>query len=228
MATEAQINANRQNAQHSTGPRTEEGKARSSMNHLSHGLRARHVVLDYEDRAEFDKMCARLEREWQPATLSEEMMLEQIVTAEWNLACFQAAANQVQMDMPSEDQPKCLDRLDLYRRRFENSLMRAHIMLLKLRKERNAPPVEVTNPVQPQEAQASKASPMASEASQKASEASKVNPAPCPPGDNPPSGQRSEPSDITRIPAPASEVSEASQASPRDSAPPRDPKKVWL
>ena len=138
MATDAQTNANRQNAQKSTGPRTEEGKARSSMNNLSHGLRARHVILAYEDRAEFDKMCARLEREWQPATISEEMMLEQIVSAQWNLACFQAAVNAVQMRTPSDDQPACLDRLDLYRRRHENSLMRAHSMLLQLRKARKA------------------------------------------------------------------------------------------
>jgi hypothetical protein len=38
--TEAQINANRENAQKSTGPRTAEGKAASSRNGLKHGLRA--------------------------------------------------------------------------------------------------------------------------------------------------------------------------------------------
>jgi hypothetical protein len=38
--TEAQINANRENAKKSTGPRTAEGKAASSRNGLKHGLRA--------------------------------------------------------------------------------------------------------------------------------------------------------------------------------------------
>jgi len=38
MPTEAQITANRENAEHSTGPKTEEGKAASSHNHSSHGL----------------------------------------------------------------------------------------------------------------------------------------------------------------------------------------------
>jgi hypothetical protein len=37
MSTEAQINANRLNAQKSTGPRTPEGKAASSLNALKSG-----------------------------------------------------------------------------------------------------------------------------------------------------------------------------------------------
>ena len=38
MATQAQIEANRANAQKSTGPKTEEGKTKSALNHLSHGF----------------------------------------------------------------------------------------------------------------------------------------------------------------------------------------------
>ena len=55
MATKAQIKANRENAKKSTGPRTEEGKARVSLNALKHGLLARDAVLPSEDPAEFDR-----------------------------------------------------------------------------------------------------------------------------------------------------------------------------
>ena len=50
MATEAQINANRRNAQKSTGPRSLEGKAATNRNALKHGLCAeKHLLLDEED-----------------------------------------------------------------------------------------------------------------------------------------------------------------------------------
>ena len=43
---------NRANSQHSTGPRTEAGKRRSSLNALRHGLTAASAVLPSEDRAQ--------------------------------------------------------------------------------------------------------------------------------------------------------------------------------
>src|SRR5262249_12846474 len=51
MASEAQINANRLNAQRSTGPKTEAGKARVRLNSLKDGSRAKIVtpVLPQED-----------------------------------------------------------------------------------------------------------------------------------------------------------------------------------
>jgi hypothetical protein len=49
LATERQIAANRLNAQRSTGPRTEAGKANSRRNALKHGLTAEKMLLEYED-----------------------------------------------------------------------------------------------------------------------------------------------------------------------------------
>ena len=43
MATDAQINANRRNAQRSTGPKSEAGKKRSSMNATKHGMTSKHL-----------------------------------------------------------------------------------------------------------------------------------------------------------------------------------------
>jgi hypothetical protein len=48
MATTAQMEANRRNAQKSTGPRTDEGKNRSRFNALDHGCRSRILVLPAE------------------------------------------------------------------------------------------------------------------------------------------------------------------------------------
>ena len=48
MATLAQIHANRLNAQSSTGPRSDQGKAASRFNALKHGIEARSLVIPGE------------------------------------------------------------------------------------------------------------------------------------------------------------------------------------
>ncbi len=45
MATPSQAYANARNAKRSTGPKTPEGKAKSSKNALKHGLRSEEIVL---------------------------------------------------------------------------------------------------------------------------------------------------------------------------------------
>ena len=56
MATAAQIEANRRNAQKSTGPKTEKGKARAKLNAVTHGMTARTIipVLPQEDPKELE------------------------------------------------------------------------------------------------------------------------------------------------------------------------------
>ena len=53
MASVAQVQANRFNAQKSTGPRTPEGKAKVAQNAVTHGLLARAAVLQGEDWEEY-------------------------------------------------------------------------------------------------------------------------------------------------------------------------------
>ena len=56
MASQARINANRRNAQKSTWPKTEAGKARAKLNALKDGKHAKTVspVLPQENAAELD------------------------------------------------------------------------------------------------------------------------------------------------------------------------------
>jgi hypothetical protein len=84
MPTKAQTTAKAANAQHSTGPKTDAGKAASSLNHLSHGLTGTaFAVLDWEDQNAFDALFSRLRSEHQPTTVTEEILVEKIVQHYW-------------------------------------------------------------------------------------------------------------------------------------------------
>ena len=85
-ATESQIRANRQNAQKSTGPRTEAGKAKARMNALKHGLRSKSApVLPHEDPAEFDARIREWVDEWKPQNAIERALVERAAKASWAL-----------------------------------------------------------------------------------------------------------------------------------------------
>ena len=88
MSSEKQIEANRLNAQKSTGPKTPEGKEAASMNHLKHGLRARTVVLTAlgESQADFDELSMALQHQWEPRTATELLYLEEMAISHWRLA----------------------------------------------------------------------------------------------------------------------------------------------
>ena len=83
----AKLQANRQNAGRSTGPRTLGGKRRSSSNAVTHGLTATHVILNAgscrEDPHEFDSLRDSLSQEWQPRGPLEECLLDRIVVCLW-------------------------------------------------------------------------------------------------------------------------------------------------
>jgi hypothetical protein len=85
MASVAQIEANRLNAQKSTGPRTAEGKERASRNALKHGLLAQEAVIQGEDPAEFEGYRDRMLEELAPDGLVEAMLAERVVGLAWRL-----------------------------------------------------------------------------------------------------------------------------------------------
>jgi hypothetical protein len=85
MATEAQIEANRANAQKSTGPRTPEGKEKAAQNALKHGLFTRETVIRGEDEGEFAEYRENLLRQLIPGTPLEETLAERVVDLSWRL-----------------------------------------------------------------------------------------------------------------------------------------------
>ena len=76
---------NRANSQHSTGPRTEAGKKRSSQNALRHGLTARTAVLASEDQEAYESHHRQFENEYQPATPTESHLVQQLADTAWRL-----------------------------------------------------------------------------------------------------------------------------------------------
>lgn len=81
MATEKQIEANRQNAQKSTGPATDEGKQRSRGNALKHGLAGAGVVMEREDDEGFAEKLELYREHIGPADVLEEDLVRNMALA---------------------------------------------------------------------------------------------------------------------------------------------------
>ncbi len=84
MAAVAQVEANRANAQKSTGPRTPAGKAQVAQNALKHGLFARETVIRGEDQDEFEMFRENLLSQLIPGSPLEEILGERIVDLTWH------------------------------------------------------------------------------------------------------------------------------------------------
>ena len=85
MATPAQILSNRENAQHSTGPVTVQGKARSASNATKHGLSSAFTVLPNEDPDEYDEIFNGFIEEFDPAGYHETFLVHQMIQSRWRI-----------------------------------------------------------------------------------------------------------------------------------------------
>jgi hypothetical protein len=85
--SEKQLIANRKNAQKSTGPKTEEGKAISSKNALKHGLRSHEVILDSphykENISDFNVLLNSLFNDLKPVGQFQEFLVYKIANSLW-------------------------------------------------------------------------------------------------------------------------------------------------
>lgn len=85
MASAAQVQANLANSQLSTGPRTAQGKARSSRNNLRHGLTLGILSLDPSEQAAFCEYEAKLHAEIRPEGILEQEALAQLLDGIWRI-----------------------------------------------------------------------------------------------------------------------------------------------
>ena len=86
MISERQQDANRRNAAKSHGPITPEGRAAVRHNALKHGFTAAEIILPtVEEQIDFQQFRLAFEQEYKPVGPTEEVLIEDMVTARWRL-----------------------------------------------------------------------------------------------------------------------------------------------
>ena len=131
MSTPAQITANQANAQHSTGPKTEEGRAVSCLNNFRHGLAGvQFSVLPGECEEEYATLVAGLKAEHQPATITERILVEKLAQHFW---LSQRAQKFADLSMENEKQFSLFLR---YQTTNDRAFHKCLDQLLKLRAEK--------------------------------------------------------------------------------------------
>src|SRR5229473_8510881 len=150
---------NRQNAAQSTGPVTPEGKRRSSLNALRHGLTGQTVLLPEDDMTAYQKASREFFAELKPSGILERKAVQTIVDTHWRLDRIRAMENnlfalgfhdlseKVSTADPTahaaltqakylESHTDVLLRLSLYEQRLNRTLIQAKAELKQLQQER--------------------------------------------------------------------------------------------
>ena len=88
--SQKKIEANRQNAQLSSGPRSVEGKKTSSRNAAKHGLLVKDIVIttraNKEDQTEFDALLDELRDYYKPIGVAEDLKVQELAISYWRSA----------------------------------------------------------------------------------------------------------------------------------------------
>jgi hypothetical protein len=85
MISQKQLEANRRNAQQSTGPKTSEGKERARLNAVRHGLTGQITVMTEEDRAAHDTFCGALIKDLAPSGAMQQQLANRVAEDSWRL-----------------------------------------------------------------------------------------------------------------------------------------------
>ncbi len=74
---------NQANAQHSTGPKTEAGKRKSSLNALRHGLTGQTIVLPSDDLNAYQHHIQSFVAEYRPKGATESQLVQSLADTAW-------------------------------------------------------------------------------------------------------------------------------------------------
>jgi len=159
MSTPSQIDANRLNAQKSTGPVTASGLAVSRFNALKTGIHAKSQVIPGEDPAELEQLAADYHRQCRPSTPEQCFLVDTLINADWLLRRYHKVEAQL-WALPSDDPNPTTNLAEIFERRrktfvlvhrkiaaLERSYYRAHKEL----KEAQQPADEPAKPVSQEE-----------------------------------------------------------------------------
>jgi hypothetical protein len=138
MATEAQVRANQENAQHSTGPQTTAGKTASSRNNFRHGFTGAFHLLHTEDESQFAGLLESLRNEHKPSTITEAVLVETMAQSFWLVQRAIAFQNECLTDaeISAADRERQLSLYLRYQTTHQRAFHRALNDLLKLRAEK--------------------------------------------------------------------------------------------
>ena len=95
MSSQRQIEANRRNAQKSTGPTSVTGKAVSSMNALKTGIHAKSLVLPSEKLADLEQLIDEYYQSHNPTTPEARSLVDDLIYGEWLKRRLRAAETQI-------------------------------------------------------------------------------------------------------------------------------------
>src|SRR5580658_3436267 len=129
--------ANRANARHSTGPRTESGKQRSSLNALRHGLTARTALLPTEDAHAYQRHIQQFLDEYAPATPTETQLAREIADTAWRLNRIPLLEAELVQDPDPQSLITQLATLGLYGSRLSRQFQKAVDQLRDMQHERH-------------------------------------------------------------------------------------------
>lgn len=126
MTSEKQIVANRRNAQGSTGPRTDRGKAIVARNALRHGLTAQRILLPDETQDELARLVDQLRLHYQPVGAAEVLLVERIIAATWRLRrVYRIEAGVLSWQFHRELADRAEKAAERFRRRTDDDLLNA-------------------------------------------------------------------------------------------------------